>query len=264
MYGTPEKDPVVRYYDDTLGIGAKTEIPWFVRQAEECGSPVLDLGCGTGRIAIPLARTGFEVIALDNSKGMLEVFRHKLEEELKEVRERITIRLAPMHDFKCNRTFATVVCCDTFFHNLTVEEQFSCLRCVKNHLKPEGHFVFNLPNPTLEFLQNASSPEGQKFRKRDEYPFKGNDDTILVEQKGEADLLTQIVTTTLRFTRFNSKQEVTESSESSWKIRYLFKYEAIHLLYRCGFEIISLTGNYKGVPVKEKSQLIFITKRAMK
>jgi hypothetical protein len=64
-------------------------------------------------------------------------------------------------------------------------------------------------------------------------------------------------------TRFNKDGAKIETEESWWKTRYLFQYEAIHLLYRCGFEVESLAGDYNNGPVTTNSQLIFQVKLAI-
>ena len=70
----------------------------------------------------------------------------------------------------------------------------------------------------------------------------------------ESDLLRQTITTGLRFTRQDVKQHAIEVSESSRTTRYTFGYEAVHLLHRCGFDVESITGDYRVASVSENSQ----------
>ena len=260
MYGSANSDPVVKYYDQTLSVTSSDDIAWFVEQARTAGGRILDLACGTGRISIALAAAGLEVTAIDSSAGMLDRFRNKLPALQESVRSRISIHQDQMHTFRVPGPFSTVLCCDAFFHNLTADDQVQCLRCVASHLVPGGRVVFNIPNPTIAFLSHATSTEGREFRKRDEYTLDDSDDTILVEGAHQADLLEQTITTRLRFTRHNADQNSVETEESSWVTRFTFRFEAIHLLYRCGFEVESLTGNYRGGPVSENSQLVFVAR----
>jgi len=260
MYGDEKTDPVVRYYDQTLAITASDDIAWFVSQAQTAGGPVLDLACGTGRIAIALAKAGLEVTAMDSSPGMLAGLRKKLANLPTPVESRITVCEGKMHAFSVPRSFPVVICCDAFFHNLTVDSQLRCLGCIASHLTPGGRFVFNIPNPTIAFLGYAAGPEGQAYRKRDEYTLGDSNDTVLVEQAHRADLFAQTITTKLRFTRLGSDRIPVEIGESSWMTRFTFRFEAIHLLHRSGFEIASLTGDYRGAPVSQDSQLVFVAK----
>ena len=260
MYGPQAGDPVVKYYDEVFAVTASDDIAWFVDQARSGGDRVLDLACGTGRIAITLAHAGLNVTAIDDSEGMLKIFRSKLSAEPQPIQTRVHIQKARMQSFELPAGFSSVVCCDAFFHNLTVDDQMSCLLCVARHLVPGGSFAFNIPNPTVGFLSHAASEEGKVFKKRGEYSLGDSEDTVLVEQAQDANLLEQTIATRLRFTRLNAEHETLDISTSSWVSRFTYRYEAEHLLYRCGFEVESLTGDYRGGPVTENSQLVFVAR----
>jgi len=70
----------------------------------------------------------------------------------------------------------------------------------------------------------------------------------------------QSIKTRLRFTRTTPAGEEVERKESWWKTRYLYQYEAVHLLARCGLDVESIVGDYNSGPVTTKSQLIFQVK----
>lgn len=82
----------------------------------------------------------------------------------------------------------------------------------------------------------------------------------LVEHAQDGDLLNQRITTTMRITRLDAAGHIIEQGQSSWESRYLFRYEAVHLLSRCGFEVASLVGNYSEGAVTTAGQLIFEAK----
>jgi SAM-dependent methyltransferase len=260
MYGTETSDPVVKYYDQTFAVTASNDIAWYADHAQSNGGRVLDLACGTGRISIAPARAGLEVTAIDDSEGMLQLFRNKLNEEPEPIQSRIGIQQARMESFELPDRFSSIVCCDAFFHNSTVDEQISCLFCVAKHLIPRGSFAFNIPQPTVSFLSHASSLKGKEFKTRGEYALQDSECTMLVEQAQDANLLEQTITSSLRFTRLDAKRKPVATEESSWTTRFTFRYEAVHLLYRCGFDVESLTGDYVGGPVTDNSQLVFVAR----
>lgn len=260
MYGSEKTDLIVKYYDLAFGHSGDDELKWYLGKTKESGGPILDLACGTGRLAILFAHEGYEVIAIDQSAGMLNQFEKKLKLQPDEVRERVQIKNQRMSDFNLDRKLNTIVCCDAFFHNLTVEDEMSCLRNVARHLKPDGHFVFNLPNPTCEFILKSADSEGKKFEERGHFTLEDGSGTLLVEQAQDGNVMDQCITTTLRITKFDVEGCAVEREESTWTSRYLFKHEAIHLLYRCGFKVESLVGDYLNGPVTEKGQLIFDVK----
>ena len=260
MYGSAELDPVVKYYDDAFALGSESERNWYLGKAMQFGGPVLDLGCGTGRLALLLARQGFHVTGIDQSSGMLDQFRQTLKTAPPEVQQRIQVQQQPMDAFSVDQTFKTIICCDAFFHNLTVEQEMGCLHCVHRHLDPEGRFVFNLPNPTCEFILGAARSGGTVFSERGRYPLPDGQGELRVEHAQDGCLLDQRITTTMRITRLDGAGAVIEQRQSSWESRYLFRYEAIHLLARCGFEVASLVGDYSGGAVTTGGQLIFEVK----
>ena len=257
MYGSDETDLVVKYYDLAFGISGESEINWYLEKVKTYGGPVLDLACGTGRLAILIAKEGFEVTAIDSSKGMLHVFEDNLLQCSSSVQDRIKIDRQSMTAFSNNRKFNAIICCDAFFHNLTVEEEILCLNKVSAHLAPKGVFVFNLPNPNCEFILKASENRMGNFEERGRYDIGDNQGSLLVEQANIGNPSLQTITTKLRMKRYDPNGDLIEEGKSDWTTRYLFQYEAVHLLYRCGFEIIKLVGDYQDGPVKKGSQLVF-------
>ena len=114
MYGSDQTDPVVKYYDDAFGISGKAEVSWYLDKALIFGGPVLDLACGTGRLALRLAQCGLDVTAIDQSMGMLRIFQTKLLDQPAEIRERIQISQQKMTDFRLPTKYGTILCCDAF------------------------------------------------------------------------------------------------------------------------------------------------------
>ena len=169
MYGSEKTDLIVKYYDQSFGISGEDELAWYLGKTRASGGPVLDMACGTGRLALLLARAGFEVTGIDQSAGMLNQFREKLQGETAGVKRRIRIENQKMSEFKLDKKFNTIVCCDAFIHNLTVEDEINCLERVAQHLTPNGRFVFNLRNPTCEFILKSASSKGDKFEERGRY-----------------------------------------------------------------------------------------------
>jgi 2-polyprenyl-3-methyl-5-hydroxy-6-metoxy-1,4-benzoquinol methylase len=260
MYGTEQADLVVKYYDVAFGITGEAESNWYREKAKASGGPILDLACGTGRLALLLARDGFQVTGIDQSVGMLNLFKEKRNAQPPEVRRRIQIEHHSMSAFRLGEKFNTILCCDAFFHNLTTEEQMNCLTCVAQHLTPRGRFLFNLPNPSCEFILKSEASGGKDFEERGRYTLPDGTGTVVVEQAQAGSALDQSITTTLRMTRYDAGGKEVEKGESHWTTRYLFRYEAIHLLARCGFQVETLVGDYRNGPVTEKSQLIFEVK----
>jgi SAM-dependent methyltransferase len=122
-----------------------------VAQSYAAGPPpgaILELGCGTGRIAIPLAQAGFPVTGLDATPAMLAEARRKAEQAGVEV----SWREGDMRDFDLGETFSLILLPNnTLCHLLTRADFEACMACVLRHLAPNGRFVVEafVPDPTL-------------------------------------------------------------------------------------------------------------------
>jgi len=262
MYGSETADLVVKYYDVAFGASGEAEVEWYLNKARAFGGPVLDLACGTGRLALLLAQEGLDVTGIDQSAGMLNLFQEKLDVQPLEIKSRVHVENQWMSSLNLGAKFGTIICCDAFFHNTTVQEEMDCLHCVADHLALNGRFVFNLPNPTCEFILRSAQSAGKDFRERGHYQLEDGSGTLLVEQAQDGNAFDQTISTTLRVTKHDTEGNTVEQGESTWTTRYLFRYEAVHLLYRCGFEVEAIVGNYRDGPVTEGSQLIFQVKKA--
>ena len=264
MYDLEENDLVVKYYDQAFGVGSEHEITWYLDRVQRQDGPVLDVACGTGRLALLIAEMGRSITAIDQSKGMLEIFRKKLREKPAPVQHLIRIEQHPMTDFKLDEQFAIVLCCDAFFHNLRVADEIACLNCIYDHLLDGGKLLFNIPNPSCAFIDHAEQSQGKIFRERGRFSLEDGS-TLVIEHAQAGNRLEQTITTTNKVSRYDQEGSVIESGKSNWHTRYLYHYEAIHLLYRCGFEVESIVGNYQGAPVGQGGQLIIeAVKRAKK
>jgi SAM-dependent methyltransferase len=102
-------------------------------------SPVLELACGTGRLTIPIARDGHEMVGLETSPTMLEAARTKAESS----GLGITFVRGDMRAFASHRHFGLiVVSCNSLAHLTTNEDLRACFRRVRDHLEPGGFFAF--------------------------------------------------------------------------------------------------------------------------
>src|SRR5262245_48031980 len=97
-----------RYYDYT-STGLEGDLQFYVEEAQKAGSPALELGCGTGRILIPVAEAGVEIVGLDLSDDMLAIARRKVDALPEEVRGRIEIVRGDMRTFSLGRRFRLVI-----------------------------------------------------------------------------------------------------------------------------------------------------------
>lgn len=129
---------------------------WLDLAARQPG-PILELGCGTGRVLIPLASAGHEVVGLDRDAGMLTWLKANLPPT---VRQTVAVFQADFTRFHLAQCFGLILMpCNTYSTLLGAERQ-SVLDCVRRHLRAEGVFAVSLPNPDwLRSLPSRSSAE---------------------------------------------------------------------------------------------------------
>lgn len=107
---------------------------------------VLDLGCGTGRMTLELARRGYDMIGVDGSAEMLAVAREKAEQE--GLSGSILFLQQDITEFELYGTVDAVVCClDTVNHITDRAALGRCFRWVHNYLNPGGLFLFDVNTP---------------------------------------------------------------------------------------------------------------------
>src|SRR5512134_2581865 len=144
------EDNLVEYSDpqiyDLENSTFEPDGPFLLEIARKSGNPVLELGCGTGRLTIPMAQAGVEITGLDIVPGMLELARQKA--------SGLDIQwvLADARTFRLNRTYRLIFESGSVFaHMLTRPDQEAFLARVREHLDDEGLFVFGswFPGPDL-------------------------------------------------------------------------------------------------------------------
>lgn len=127
-------------------FGSKNDLEFYRELALKSGDKALELGVGTGRVAIPLARAGLRVVGIDTSIHMLRVAKEKLAKETEAVRRRVTLKKGDMRNFELKQQFPFIyIPASTFGHNVSVEAQKKALGCVYGHLEEKnGTFAFDL------------------------------------------------------------------------------------------------------------------------
>jgi SAM-dependent methyltransferase len=116
------------------------DLPLLLPLAREHGGPVLELGCGTGRVTMELAASGVDVVGLDQSRPMLDRLQRKLDAR-PQTGGRVTLLEADMCAFSLKEQFPLVIAPYNSLCYLSSADLRSCLRTVRGHLKP-GHKFF--------------------------------------------------------------------------------------------------------------------------
>jgi len=231
----------VRFYD--LDEGRFTEdLGLYVGLAERWGGPILELGCGTGRVLAALAAAGYHVVGLDRSEAMLAAARERL------ARRGLLAqaRLVPgdMRHFALEERFAWAFCAmNSLMHLTSLEDQLATLEAAHRHLRPGGYLVLDLTNPDPGWLLEP----GEKIVRVGvlEDPETG---TVVVRQVLQrADPLRQVLDLVYIYDEVDPEGRVRRVL-LPLRLRYLFPAEARLLLERAGFAVEAVYGSYEMEP----------------
>ncbi len=256
------EDPwTAEVYDFEVAAGEQRrtqDTSLWLTLAEETGGPVLELASGTGRIALPLARAGYEVVGLDISPNMLAVARCKVEQEPAEVRARLRFVEGNMSDFSLGEQFNLILIPYSSFQALLPRsEQRSCLECCRRCLRPGGHLaidVFNLR------MSSVVAPGGVDQTPQ-EYPGPHG---AMIRESGHTDFNTanQSLVWHARYECAAPDGQVTVH-QHLLELRYFFRFEMEWMLEACGFAVEALYGNFDRSPLAADSpEMIFVASKA--
>ena len=238
-------------------LGDAATINFHLELANKYGQGnILDLACGTGLTAIPLAKNHFSVTALDISQPMIDKLNVKANNE----NVKINSLCSNMCDFNLKHNFSFAFIARTgFMHLLTNEDQKKCLTNIHSHLLPKGILSLNTFYPHHDVLSRSMKNDIEDYSLRLEYQnCKGNAEKIYNSNTYNPE--TQVMSGQWRFDEFQNG-EVINIRVRPLKLRMTFKYEMINLLELTGFRIIDVYGNYGLDPAKYPGWLVWIVEK---
>lgn len=235
------------------------DIGFFERLARETGGPVLELGCGTGRVAIPLAEAGHPIVGLDRSPHMLAIAEQKRRALPAEVRRRIRFVQGDMTGFRLGRRFGLVFAAFRVFMALPdPDAQRRALAAVRRHLRPGGLIVLDIFDPRLPWLApGAAVPEDDITVT---HPATGNRVRRLAIERTN-DPVHQRFTLSFRFTETDDGGTVVREEVEELMLRWTYRYELWHLLELAGFERVAEHSDYGGAPPAYGEEIIAVARR---
>lgn len=270
----PDDDASIVYYDGdypsleigearadhaaTLArLGMLGDVPFYKERAAETGGPVLEIGCGTGRLTIPLARAGHEVWAVDVSAAMLDQLRAKLAREAPEVQARVhpvrqdaTALDLPVRDCRLAVIPFNVL---MLIPDLTAERRV--LAAAAAHLAPGGTLALDVMNPLTLPMDAETKPSPSEPRRS---PHNGNSyirNTMASRlDEGQCQRIHGWYDELLP----DGKIAVTEYG-FTW--RMIFRYELELMLESAGFTIERLAGDFEDAPWTVDSRRMVVTAR---
>lgn len=251
-------DSFAPFYDLEYA-GKDDDIPFYLELAEATGAPILEIGTGTGRIALPLAEHGFDVWGIDESAQMLKIARSKLSWLNESVKKRLHFFENDMRDFQLNRQFPTIIVpFRAFLHNLTQADQLNTLRALHAHCRPAGRVLIDLFVPYHHLLAQL---EWEESFGEEENVEKGT--VIEIISRVSHNPVHQLLTIKNTY-RETLDDGTVEEHLAEMCYRYIFRYEMELLLKLTGFKLLDVYGDFNQNPYDFFSgEMIFLAEKSL-
>jgi SAM-dependent methyltransferase len=226
-----------RFYDLDLQ-GMDEDLPLLEGMAVRCGSPILELACGTGRALLPLAARGFQITGVDVSPAMLAVARSRV--QAAGLEDRVRLVQQDMRELnlegRFNLAFALV---NSFSHMLTIDDQLAALSAVRRHLEPGGILILDLFNPDMGRLLDFRGHMVLDKQMAD--PLTGH--TITKYRSEQVDLGRQVIDVTYVMDELDGEGRL-RRTVYPFALRYFYRFELELLLRYAGLELEAIYGSY--------------------
>ncbi len=262
-----EKGLAVEFYDrlypgHLAGTPVVGDVHFYLAQARRMGGPVLELGVGTGRVALPLAAAGHRVTGVDLSRWMLEACARKA--ALAGLGGRITLVRSDMAKLALGeRRFPlAIIPFRAFQHLLTPAAQQACLTGVRRHLRKGGRLVVDLFNPRLEYCLPEYRQAGGSGARTETYPDRVHGRTLEVRYLTRTnDAHRQVLREVWEFRVYGRKFKLLRRQRDTLHLRWTYQWEMHHLLERCGFRVRHCFGDFRGGPVRYGAEQVWVAEK---
>jgi len=247
---------------DYYGTGLEGDAQFYVEEAQKTGSPVLEIGCGTGRITIPIAEAGVDIVGLDRSSNMLSIFRQKIANLNAETQSHIRIVKDDMRSFSLKDRFKLIIIpYRAFLHLLTPEDQRLALNQIHRHLTDDGLLIFNIFDPSLEYIVAHLGRLGSALKKDSEFIHLDTGHTFVVWNSLNYDPGCQILKAHIIFEELDDDGKVISKTYCPSTLRYVYRYEMQYLLELCGYRIEALYGDFQRGPFHHGEEQIWVARK---
>ena len=229
-------DAIARLYEP-WSRSVTEDVAFYVEEASDAEPPVVELGVGTGRITVPIAAAGIQVIGVDSSPGMLEVCREQV--EVAGVSDLVDLRLGDLRDPPVEGRFELVVCpFRTYLHLHDDEERLAALRAARDLLVDGGRLVFDVFAPGEDDIAETHG----RWLEREPGIF----------ERADWDRATRMLTLSVRG----------PESETTMALAWLSAEEWRALLEQAGFEVEALYGWFDRRPYSGGEDQVWIARQA--
>ncbi|MGZ4335826.1 MAG: class I SAM-dependent methyltransferase [Gaiellaceae bacterium] len=227
-------DAIAELYDP-WSASVVEDVAFYLEEARRSGGPVVELGVGTGRIAVPLGADGIRVIGVDSSRAMLEVCARRA--ELAGVA--LDLRVGDLREPPVTERVPLVICpFRSLLHMHTDEDRLGVLGAAYDLLLPGGRFVFDVFTPDADDIAQTQG----RWLEREPGIF----------EHAVWDESARTLTLTVRGDQRETTMALAWLSPDEWR----------GLLERAGFEIEACYGWFDRTPYRGREDTVWVSRRA--
>lgn len=247
-FETNEYAVLSQFYDLEYSV-FDADLDMYRQFAERARGPILELGCGTGRVLEALAGLDHPVVGIDNSAAMLAIARQRVPEGITLVQR--DMRSCADEPMLPHGPFAFILSAiNTFLHLVDVRSQIDTLASVRKITAPGGIMLLDLFVPDPHMIASLDGRLTLEFQ----HVFE-NGDRLDKWVARTHDLASQLIQTTVYFD-VTSPDGTVRRLVDYYPTRYVHLYELEHLLSRTGWDLVSLFGSYDLEPFTSDSERI--------
>jgi SAM-dependent methyltransferase len=230
-------DAIAELYDP-WSKSVTEDVDFYVAEARKAGGPVVELGVGTGRIAVPTVRAGVRVIGVDSSAGMLEVCRRRGEEA--GVAELLDLRLGDLRRPPVEERVRLVTApFRSFLHLGSDADRLEALAAAWGLLEPGGRLVFDV------FAPSRADVEETHARWLEREPG--------IWERADWDLERRVLTLSVRGGRGETTMELAWIAPEEWR----------GLLEQAGFDVLACYGWFDMRPYSGGEDTVWLARRSL-
>ncbi|HNR69247.1 MAG TPA: class I SAM-dependent methyltransferase [bacterium] len=247
-------DPLARFYDREYAQ-KEDDLAFYLEIAAPSNCQILEIGVGTGRVALPLIQAGHSVVGIDSSPSMLQIAHRKLAALPVEEQARLHLICQQMTELELSKGFPLcIIPFRTFLHNLNQNDQLQTLQHINRHLTAEGLLVMDLFVPLYSVVSQCDW--------RDEWDQADLSPGLRLETQVQHDPINQLLYVRNRYFRKRLNRWKI-SGEGSYTYRYVFRFEMEALLKIAGFRLLKVFGGFDRCPYDYQSgTMIFVAQKS--
>ena len=243
---------LARYYDSE-NADFDEDLGAYEVLVARFGGPVLDIGCGTGRVALHLATSGIDLLGIDTSETMLDRARSHASEKGGNA-ARIVWKQADIRTWEAQQNFGLAIFAFSgFMHLLDHAEQLKALHRIAAHLNPDGGLALDLANPLGMFrAENIDSLVVERL-----FTDADTGDTVMQQSLAQLDPISQIMSLTWVYDRI-APDGLVHRALMPQQVRYTLVSELSLMLDSAGFGKVEAYGDYEFNAYEEDSPRLFM------